>query len=146
MPVRYSKPLRGYQVYPNYCTNWQFAALQGITFTKPTTETSKTISDICPSLTKKHQINVNSIISMSLLATLNFTKLPPSLIFSIYLLVKFWLQELFWIKESSKFTVHIPHNQYNKDKPASLKEMAAANNFCTQSWQYIVYILLYSVF
>ena len=38
--------LRGNQVNPNYCTNWQFVAYQRITCSKLTTETLKTSSDI----------------------------------------------------------------------------------------------------
>ena len=37
----YSIPLRGNQVNPSYCKNWQFIANQGITCSKSITETSK---------------------------------------------------------------------------------------------------------
>ena len=46
MAMCYYIALRGNQVNPNYCTNWQFVAYQRITCAKITTETLKTSSDI----------------------------------------------------------------------------------------------------
>ena len=107
MVICYSIPLRGDRINPSYNTNWKLTACQGITYSKLATETStKAVTYIQIQQSRYHK-NVNSIISMSLLAILKFTTLPPSLTLRRYLLVEFQLQELFW--KQRKFQVHNPH-------------------------------------
>ena len=73
---------------------------------------------------------MNSIISMSFLATMDVTSLPLSLTLSRCFLTEFQLQELMWKKE--KFQVHSSHASQPKilfDWPSYLKSLLFESRF-----------------
>ena len=73
---------------------------------------------------------MNSIISMSFLATMDVTTLPLSLTLSRCFLTEFQLQELMWKKE--KFQVHSSHASQTKilfDWPSYLKSLLFESRF-----------------
>ena len=111
MAMCYSIRLRGSQVYPNYWTNWQFIACQGITCSKPTTETLKQVVTL-PTVNNKNTRKI----WIALLVCLHWLPWtsphwPHLCLWACTSFLSLYYRSCFENKESSKFTIHMPLNE-----------------------------------